>query len=151
MIGEMTSLKQMSQRDDVKSSGPQEIEDSLCHSFPHFMHFTRNLFITYTTLGFGSFCSLKHPWSFFKPRAGCKTELSKKYQTFSKSIKTVTIAFQAAGEKGNPQEERAGQRQCHEHFILPLLHVHYVCHVAAWITFSRHVAIRLQDTALSTH
>ncbi len=110
----------MSQRDDVKSSGPQEIKDSLCHSFPHFMHFTRNLFITYTTLGLGSFCSLKRPWSFFKPRAGCITELGKKHQAFSKSIKTVTTAFQAAGEKGNPQEERAGRRQCHEHFISPL-------------------------------
>ena len=149
MIGEMTSLKQMSQRDDVKSSGPQEIKDSLCHSFPHFMHFTRNLFITYTTLGFGPFCSLKRPWSFFKPRAGCIAELSKKYQAFSKSIKTVIIAFQAAGEKGNPQEEREGRRQCHEHFISPLSH--YVCHVAAWNTFSRHVAIRPWDTGLSTH
>ncbi len=104
MIGEMTSLKQMSQRDDVKSSGPQEIKDSLCHSFPHFMHFTRNLFITYTTLGFGPVCSLKRPWGFFKPRAGCITELSKKYQAFSKLIKTVTMAFQAAGEKGIPKK-----------------------------------------------
>lgn len=134
----MTSLKQVSQRDDVKSSGPQEIKDSLCHSFPHFMHFTRNLFITYTTLGFGSFCSLKRPWSFFKPRAGCITELSKKYQAFSKLIKTVTMAFQAAGEKRNSQEEKAGRRQCHERFISPF--PHYVCHVASRNTFSRHVA-----------
>jgi hypothetical protein len=92
---------------------------------------------------------MKRPWSFFKPRAGCITELSKKYQEFSKSIKTATIAFQAAGEKGNPQEERAGRRQCHEHFISPFLH--YVCHVASWNTFSRHDSTRSCDTAVSTH
>jgi hypothetical protein len=49
MIGEMTSLKQELHRDDVKSSWLHENEDSFCHSFPHFMHFTRNLFISHTT------------------------------------------------------------------------------------------------------
>ncbi len=100
----MTALKHMSHRDDVKSSGPQEIEDSLCHSFPHFMHFTRNLFIAYTMLRPGSFCSLKRPWSFFKPRAGCITELSKKYQVFFQFIKTMTIAWGTVAEQGNPKK-----------------------------------------------
>jgi hypothetical protein len=48
MIGEMTSLKQELHRDDVKSLWPHENGDSFFHSFPHFMHFTRN-FISHTT------------------------------------------------------------------------------------------------------
>jgi hypothetical protein len=45
MIGEITSLKQLSQRDDVKSSGSHGIRVSFSHSMPHLIHFTRNLFI----------------------------------------------------------------------------------------------------------
>ena len=48
MIGEMTSLKQGLQSDDVKSSGPHEITASFFHSLPHLIHLTRNLFISFT-------------------------------------------------------------------------------------------------------
>ena len=43
IVRAMTSLKQGSQRDDVKSSGPQDITESFSHSRPHLIHFTRIL------------------------------------------------------------------------------------------------------------
>ncbi len=41
----MTSLKQSLHREELISSGPQEITDSFCHSLAHFMHSTRNVFM----------------------------------------------------------------------------------------------------------
>jgi hypothetical protein len=48
MVGEITFLKHELHRDDVKTSDPHETEDSFCHSFPHLIHFTRNLSIPCT-------------------------------------------------------------------------------------------------------
>lgn len=53
MKGLIDSLKQLSQSDELTSSGPQEITESLSHSLPHLMHFTRSLFMVYTPHGFG--------------------------------------------------------------------------------------------------
>jgi hypothetical protein len=53
MMGEIASLKQELQRDELISSGPQEILESFCHSLPHLTHFTRNLCIAYPVSGSG--------------------------------------------------------------------------------------------------
>jgi hypothetical protein len=44
----MTSLKQVVQRDEVKSCGSHEMTVSFSHSFKHLIHFTRNLFVPFT-------------------------------------------------------------------------------------------------------
>jgi hypothetical protein len=43
-MGEMTSLKQGSQREELISSGPHETSESFSHSLPHLTHLTRSLF-----------------------------------------------------------------------------------------------------------
>jgi hypothetical protein len=47
-MGAMTSLKQALQRDELISSGPQEISEPFSHSLPHLTHFTRSVLIPYT-------------------------------------------------------------------------------------------------------
>jgi hypothetical protein len=78
MIGEMASLKQGWHRDDVKSSGPQETDDSFSHSFPHFMHFTRNFFVSSNTLRSGSFYLLILSETFFQVTSGLLKYILKK-------------------------------------------------------------------------
>ena len=45
----MTLLKQELHSDDVKTSEPQATEDSFSHSFPHLIHFTRNVVMPSTS------------------------------------------------------------------------------------------------------
>ena len=60
MVGEITFLKHELHRDDVKTSDPQETEDSFCHSFPHLIHFTHNVFMARTRLGLSPFDAARY-------------------------------------------------------------------------------------------
>ena len=56
IMGEITSTKHGLHNDELISSGPQEIKESFCHSFPHLTHFTRNRFMFHSIHPFHHLC-----------------------------------------------------------------------------------------------
>ena len=63
IIGEATSLKQASQRDELISSGPQINDEAFSHSLWQLIHLTRNLFMACTTHGAPTCSSARHRYS----------------------------------------------------------------------------------------
>jgi hypothetical protein len=67
-MGEMTSLKQGSQREELISSGPHETSESFSHSLPHLTHLTRSLFTPQPCLSNRSRFGEQHNNSWSKKR-----------------------------------------------------------------------------------